>query len=172
MKGTNRTPSHDSRYLLSELQVPHAQCFKAFFHLLQVSCHRSRGFNVPPPPPQQKRAYSALHPQALTECSPWISEDRLLTIFTTSGNAWARVSFRKHGSASGRVYGSDKTAERNQNIFFFFFLILFILEIVKIRRSPYAHFNLRINTDVLSPMYLCFCARMALTVFVHSFCTQ
>ena len=116
VKGTNRTPSHDSRYLLSKLQVPHAQCFKAFFHLLQVSCHRSRGFNVPP---QQKRAYSALHPQALTECSPWISEDRLLTIFTTSGNAWARVSFRKHGSASGRVYGSDKTAERNQNIFFF-----------------------------------------------------
>ena len=32
----------------------------------------------------------------------------------------------------------------------------FILEVVKIRRSPYARFNftnLRINTDVLSPMY-------------------
>ena len=34
-------------------------------------------------------------------------------------------------------------------------IYFFILEIVKIRRSPYAHFNfmnLRINTDVLSPM--------------------
>ena len=33
----------------------------------------------------------------------------------------------------------------------------FILEIVKIRRSPYAHFNftnLRINMDVLSPMHI------------------
>ena len=37
------------------------------------------------------------------------------TIFTTSGNACALVSFRKHGSASGRVYGSDQIAERNQN---------------------------------------------------------
>ena len=36
-----------------------------------------------------------------------------------------------------------------------FFLILFVLEIVKIWKSPYAHFNftnLCINTDVLSPM--------------------
>ena len=73
------------------------------------------------------------------------------TIFTTSGNACACVSFRKHGSASGWVYGSGQIAERNRNNF----LLLFILEIVKIRRSPYAHFNftnLRINTDVLSPM--------------------
>ena len=75
------------------------------------------------------------------------------TIFTTSGNASARVSFRKHGSASGRVYGMDQIAEQNWNNFFF--IILFILEIVKIRRSLYAHFNfmnLRIYTDVLSPM--------------------
>ena len=39
---------------------------------------------------------------------------------------------------------------------FFFFFILFILEIVKIRRSPHAHFNftnLCINTDVLSPIH-------------------
>ena len=42
------------------------------------------------------------------------------TIFTTSGNACACVSFRKHGSASGRVYGSDQIVERNRNIFFFF----------------------------------------------------
>ena len=39
----------------------------------------------------------------------------------------------------------------------------FILEIVKIRRSPYVHFNftnLRINMDILSPMhiYICICA--------------
>ena len=75
------------------------------------------------------------------------------TIFTTSGNACACVSFRKHGSASGWVYGLVQIEERNKkkNIK----KILFILEIVKIRRSPYAHFNftnLRINTDVLSPM--------------------
>ena len=36
-------------------------------------------------PNQQKCAYSALHPQALTECSPWNSEDRLLTV---SQRAW------------------------------------------------------------------------------------
>ena len=83
------------------------------------------------------------------------------TIFTTSGNACACVSFRKHGSASGWVYGSGQIAERNRNNF----LLLFILEIVKIRRSPYAHFNftnLRINTDVLSPMLL----RMFLVFFI------
>ena len=34
--------------------------------LLPVSGHLSRGFTVPP----TKCAYSALHPQALTECSP------------------------------------------------------------------------------------------------------
>ena len=32
----------------------------------------------------------------------------------------AYVSFRKHGSGSGRVYGSDQIAERNRNNFFFF----------------------------------------------------
>ena len=37
-----------------------------FLLLLPVSGHLSRGFTVPP----AKRAYSALHPQALTECSP------------------------------------------------------------------------------------------------------
>ena len=40
---------------------------------------------------------------------------QLTKIFTTSGNVCARVSFRKHGSASGRVYGSDQIAERNRN---------------------------------------------------------
>ena len=37
-----------------------------FLLLLPVSGHLSRGFTVPP----TKRAYSALHPHALTECSP------------------------------------------------------------------------------------------------------
>ena len=40
------------------------------------------------------------------------------TIVTTSGNACACVSLRKHGSASGRVYGSDQIVERNRNNFF------------------------------------------------------
>ena len=45
------------------------------------------------------------------------------TIFTTSGNACA--SFRKHGSASGWVYGSVQIEERNRNFLkknFLFFL--------------------------------------------------
>ena len=37
-----------------------------FLLLLPLSGHLSRGFTVPP----TKRAYSALHPQALTECVP------------------------------------------------------------------------------------------------------
>ena len=37
-----------------------------FLLLLPVSGHLSRGFTVPP----TKCAYSALHPQALTECNP------------------------------------------------------------------------------------------------------
>ena len=37
-----------------------------FLLLLPVSGHLSRGFTEPP----TKRAYSALHPQALTECGP------------------------------------------------------------------------------------------------------
>ena len=37
-----------------------------FLLLSPASGHLSRGFTVPP----TKRAYSALHPQALTECSP------------------------------------------------------------------------------------------------------
>ena len=37
-----------------------------FLLLLPVSGHLSRGFTVTP----TKRVYSALHPQALTECSP------------------------------------------------------------------------------------------------------
>ena len=41
------------------------------------------------------------------------------TIFTTFSNMCARVSFRKHGSASGQVNGSDQIAERNWNNFFF-----------------------------------------------------
>ena len=36
------------------------------------------------------------------------------TIFTTSGNACACVSFRKHGSASGWVYGLVQIEERNR----------------------------------------------------------
>ena len=39
---------------------------KPFLLLLPVSGHLSHGFTVPP----TKHAYSALHPQALTECNP------------------------------------------------------------------------------------------------------
>ena len=68
--GTKRTPSQNWGNLLSELHVPHRQCLagisNAFFASLTVSGHLSLGFTVPP----TKRAYSALYPQALTECSP------------------------------------------------------------------------------------------------------
>ena len=68
VKGTNRTPSHNSRYLLSELQVLHAQCFTCIFSsFTSILPSFPRRFQCTP---QQKRAYSALHPQALTECSP------------------------------------------------------------------------------------------------------
>ena len=43
------------------------------------------------------------------------------TIFTTSSNACACISFRKHGSASGWVYGSDQIAERNRNKNIYFY---------------------------------------------------
>ena len=52
----------------------------------------------------------------------------------------------------------DQTRLQNEIETKIYIFILFILEIVKIRRSPYAHFNftnLRINTDVLSPMRFC-----------------
>ena len=59
---------------------------------------------------------------------------------------------------SGVWIGPDcGTKSKQKNIF----LILFILEIVKIRRSLYAHFNftnLRINTDILSPMQIIYSA--------------
>ena len=74
VKGTNRIPSHDSRYLLSELQVPHAQCFTGIFFLFYKYL---ASFPAVSMYPQQKRAYSALHPQALTSAFPWISEDGL-----------------------------------------------------------------------------------------------
>jgi len=77
----------------------------------------------------------------------------ITTIFTTSGNVCAHVSFRKHGSASGLVYGWTRLWNE---IEFFYIFNVFILEIVKIWRSPYAHFNfmnLHINTDVLLPMH-------------------
>ena len=67
--GTKRTPSQNcSRFLLSELHVPHKQCLTGISNAAfsAVSGHLSRGFSVPP----TKRTYSALHPQALTECSP------------------------------------------------------------------------------------------------------
>ena len=48
-------------HLLSELHVPHEQCLTGFFCFFYQHLASS---------PQQKRAYSALHPQALTECSP------------------------------------------------------------------------------------------------------
>ena len=103
----------------------------------------------------RRKAHSPLTNTAFfSNCSGLLScikhgSRQLTTIFTTSGNACARVSFRKHGSASGRVILRNEIETK------ILFLILFILEIVKIRRSPYAHFNftnLRINTDVLSPM--------------------
>ena len=54
----------------------------------------------------------------------------------------------------------DRTRLQNKIETKKYFIILFTLEIVKIRRSPYAHFNfttLHINTDVLSPMWVCVC---------------
>ena len=68
--GTKRTPSQNWGNQLSELHVPHRQClagisnaFSASFTSIWPSFPR---FYCTP----TKRAYSALHPQALTECSP------------------------------------------------------------------------------------------------------
>ena len=69
--GTKRTPSQNwGTYSVLELHVPHRQrlagisnAFSASFTSIWPSFPR---FTVPP----TKRAYSALHPQTLTECSP------------------------------------------------------------------------------------------------------
>ena len=67
--GTKQTPLQNRGNLLSELHVPHKQCLtdvsNAFSASFTSICRLSRGFTVSP----IKRAYSALHPQALTECS-------------------------------------------------------------------------------------------------------
>ena len=97
------------RNLLSDLHVPHKQwALDRRFWCLFCLCLR---VSVILPTcslyPQQKRAYSALHPQAwtcihrpclwaLTECSPWISEDRLLSEFL----------FAEHTSDSATKYNS------------------------------------------------------------------
>ena len=68
--GTKRTPLQNRGNLLLELHVPHKQCLTDISNAFSASftsiCHLSRGFTVSP----INRAYSALHPQALTECSP------------------------------------------------------------------------------------------------------
>ena len=51
-----------------------------FLLLLPVSGHLSRGFTVPP----TKRTYSALHPQALTECSPLDFQRSSVTVLALS----------------------------------------------------------------------------------------
>ena len=72
------------------------------------------------------KAHSSLRNTALfPNCSGLLrcikqGSHQFTTIFTTSGNASARVSFRKHGSASGRVNGMDQMAEQNWNNFFFY----------------------------------------------------
>ena len=64
---TAQKPTPWQDWGLSELHIPHALYTPpAFLLLLPVSGHLSRGFSVPP----TKRAYSALHPQAFSECSP------------------------------------------------------------------------------------------------------
>ena len=72
--GTKRTPSQNWGNLLSELHVPHKQCltgiadaFSAFSASFTSICPSFPRFHCTP---QQKRAYSALHPQTLNECSP------------------------------------------------------------------------------------------------------
>ena len=66
-----RMPTQNWGNLLSELHVPHEQCltgisdvFSAFFNQYLSIFIRGSLY------PQQKCAYSALHLQALTECSP------------------------------------------------------------------------------------------------------
>ena len=62
-----------------------------FLLLLPVSGHLSRGFTVPP----TKRAFSALYPQALTECSALdfrrSSINYLLVLFSSS-TLWPKIS--------------------------------------------------------------------------------
>ena len=77
----------------------------------------------------RQKAHSPLTNTAFfSNCSGLLScikqgSRQFTTIFTTSGNACARISFRKHGSASGQMYGSDQIAERNRNknIYFYSF---------------------------------------------------
>ena len=59
----------------SERLIGFSDAFSAFVYGYPSSCPRAHCT------PQQKRAYSALHPQAckhLPSAVPWISEDRLL----------------------------------------------------------------------------------------------
>ena len=113
---------------------------------LQPSAHQTFDTNVetvlrPCPPPEstaicflhfwqwRRKAHSPLTNTAffsncsgLLRCIKLGSRQFHNNFVTTSGSACAYVSFRKHGSGSGRVYGSDQTAERNRNknIYFLF----------------------------------------------------
>ena len=79
----NPTPWQD--WGLSELHIPHAQYTPPAFLLpLPVSGHLSRGFSVPP----TKRAYSALHPQAFSECSP-LDFQRSSVVGVGESHSWA-----------------------------------------------------------------------------------
>ena len=68
--GTKRTPSQNWGNLLSELHVPHRQCLTGISNAFSASFTSiwpsfPRFYCIP-----TKRDYSALHLQALTECSP------------------------------------------------------------------------------------------------------
>ena len=75
-----------------------------FLLLSPASGHLSRGFTVPP----TKRAYSALHPQALTECSPLEFEDHLLQNKTTEH---VRLTFPD----TREVYPAKESSFNNNN---------------------------------------------------------
>ena len=68
--GAKQTPSQNWGTYFQSCMYPTDSAWPAFLMpfllLLPVSGNLSRGFTVT----QTKRAYSALHPQALTECSP------------------------------------------------------------------------------------------------------
>ena len=68
--GTKRTPSQNWGNLLSELHVPHKQCLTSISNAFSASftCIWSSFLRFYCTP-KKKHAYSALHPQALTECS-------------------------------------------------------------------------------------------------------
>ena len=76
VKGTNRTPSHDSRYLLSELEVRHAQCFTGIFSSFTSILPSFPRFQCTPNKSGPTLRYTRKYwPSAV----PWISEDRLLS---------------------------------------------------------------------------------------------